>query len=301
MLRNHDFFRELLDTLYDGVYFTDRDRVIIYWNKGAERMSGYPAAEVLGRSCMNNILCHVDDTGKLLCLDRCPLAATMEDGEERQAEVYLHHRDGHRVPITVKAVPIRDVEQGIVGAVEIFSDNSTRYAMQQQIKEFREMAYVDPLTNLANRRYLETTLEAQLAEMARFGWKFGLLFFDIDHFKDVNDIHGHEVGDAVLTMVAKSMAGCSRPQDTVGRWGGEEFLAIIPRIDHETLLAAAERYRAIIEHSGLLMGEGRLRVTVSMGATRADTGDTVETLLKRADELMYQSKLAGRNRVTCDR
>lgn len=300
MWQNQDFFRDLLDNLYDGVYFTDRDRVITYWNKGAERMSGFSAAEVVGRSCMNNILCHVDNAGQLLCLERCPLMATMEDGGERQAEIFMHHRDGHRLPVLVKAVPIRDEQQEIVGAVEIFSDNSNRYAAQQQIKEFQELAFLDPLTALANRRFLEKTLVARLAEMDRYGWQCGVLFCDIDHFKEFNDTHGHEVGDAVLKMVAKSMAGCSRMYDSVGRWGGEEFVAVLANIGPEGLLTAAERYRAMIEQSGLVVADGLLRVTVSIGATRSSLGDTVATVLKRADELMYRSKVAGRNRVTGD-
>jgi diguanylate cyclase (GGDEF)-like protein/PAS domain S-box-containing protein len=300
MPHNQNFFRKLLDNLYDGVYFVDRERVITYWNRGAERISGFTSDKVKGLSCKDNILCHMDDRGHILCLEGCPLAATMEDGKERQAEVYMHHRDGHRVPVSVRAAPIYDKNGRISGAVEIFSDNTTRSADLQKIEELQQMVFLDLLTSLANRRFLYMTLQSRLEEMRRYGWVFGVLFFDVDHFKNVNDRFGHEIGDEVLKMVAKTLSSCSRVFDTVGRWGGEEFIAIIINISKDDIPGIAERYRQVIEHSGLSMEEGLLQVTVSIGATRSRPEDTVESLIKRADELMYKSNLAGRNCVNSD-
>ena len=113
---NEDFYRKILDNLFDGVYFVDRDRVITYWNKGAEKITGYDAGQVMGRSCRDNILNHVTANGVQLCLTNCPLASTMEDGKQREAEVYLHHADGHRLPVTVRASPIYDEQGNIIGA-----------------------------------------------------------------------------------------------------------------------------------------------------------------------------------------
>ncbi len=114
-----DFYKNIIDNLYDGVYFVDRDRMITYWNKGAERISGYSAGQVIGRRCRDNLLNHVTANGVELCHDHCPLAAVMEDGRPREAEVYLHHADGHRVPVMVRATALRDEGGNIVGAVEI--------------------------------------------------------------------------------------------------------------------------------------------------------------------------------------
>ena len=98
-----DFYKELVDNLYDGVYFVDRDRRITYWNEGAERITGYSAPQVIGRRCRDTLLNHVTANGVLLCQDHYPLAAVMENGKPREAEVYLHHADGHRVPVMVWA------------------------------------------------------------------------------------------------------------------------------------------------------------------------------------------------------
>ena len=116
MFDNPDFYKDLIDNLYDGVYFVDRDRRITYWNKGAERITGFNAERMLGHFCHDNLLNHVTENGVQLCFNGCPLHATMADGRSRQAEIYLHHSDGQRIPVLVRTVPIRDENGEITGA-----------------------------------------------------------------------------------------------------------------------------------------------------------------------------------------
>src|SRR5512142_1670458 len=123
MTEEKDFYKDIIDNLYDGVYFVDRDRVITYWNKGAERITGYKAAQVIGRACRDNVLNHVTADGTELCDAECPLAACMWDGKVREADVFLHHADGHRVPVLGRAAPLRDEAGNITGAVETFSSD----------------------------------------------------------------------------------------------------------------------------------------------------------------------------------
>jgi diguanylate cyclase (GGDEF)-like protein/PAS domain S-box-containing protein len=298
MRTDADFFRALLDSLDEGVYFVDRERCITYWNRGAERISGYSAADVVGSHCFDGLLDHVDDAGTHLCYAGCPLSATMHDGCTREAEIWLHHRHGHRVPVHVRAAPIRDADGAIVGAIEIFTDRSAKMATLQRFKALEKVAYLDALTGLANRALAEFTLAARLDELARHGWPFGVLFVDVDRFKEINDRHGHETGDAVLRTVASTLRSAARALDLVGRWGGDEFVAILPHTAGERLAAVAERYRALVHASPVAVGESRLTITVSIGATTAQRADSADSLLARADALMYASKLAGRNRVT---
>lgn len=114
----------LLDEVAEGVYFTDRQRRITFWNKAAERISGFSRTEVLGRRCLENILIHVDDRGRSMCMGLCPLANTLKDGQPRRAAIYLHHKNGHRVPVQVRIFPLRDEKQREIGAVELFTDAS---------------------------------------------------------------------------------------------------------------------------------------------------------------------------------
>lgn len=291
--------RDILDILFDGVYFVDRDRKITYWSKGAERITGYRSTEVLGRRCRDGVVMHVDGHGTAACDGTCPVARTIRDGDEREADLYLLHKDGHRVPVSVRVAPIRSPEGDIIGAVEVFSDISGRGAVRL-IRELRAMALLDPLTELGNRRYLEVQLGARMKELDRYGWPFGLLFVDIDLFKNINDTYGHDVGDRVLRMVGGTLRNSIRTFDFVGRWGGEEFLAIIVNVDADRLYSIADKLRSLVERSLFLEGGDEIRVTVSVGATLARPDDTAETVVRRADHLMYRSKRAGRNRVTIE-
>ena len=114
----------------------------------------------------------------------------------------------------------------------------------------------------------------------------------------MNDTYGHDAGDLVLKMVARTLAHNLKSSDFVGRWGGEEFLVLVTNVDEAQLLATAEKLRKLILHSSLETEQGMIQVTASFGATLATKGDTPETLTQRADKLMYHSKSTGRNRVS---
>ena len=299
MAQDEDFYKSIIDNMYDGVYFVDRERVITYWNKGAERITGYSAAQTLGRACRDNLLNHVTANGVQLCMTNCPLAAVMENGGEREAEVFLHHADGHRVPIVIRASPIRNGKGEIIGAVESFSNNASTVDTRSKLRALRREVTTDPLTGIGNRKLLEGRLAAAIAEYQNSSGAAGLLFMDVDHFKLVNDTFGHSTGDMVLRMVTQTLRLALRATDTVGRWGGEEFIAILYEIqDQGALKAAAEKVRTLVECSRLDLNEKRLAVTISIGGTMLQPGDTPELLVRRADTLMYRSKQAGRNYVT---
>jgi len=294
-----DFYATLLDNLYDGVYFVDRERRITLWNKAAERITGFTRAEVLGKRCADNLLRHVDERGNSLCEGACPLSHTLGDGQQRSTSVFLHHKNGHRVPVAIGVAPITGKQQNIIGAVEIFRDNSATVAALEHLKELEDLAYLDTLTKIANRTYLENFIVSKFNEFRRLGWSFGVIFVDVDRFKLVNDTHGHQTGDVVLKMVAQTLLKNCRSFDLVGRWGGEEFICIISKLKGaDQLMATAERLRVLVESAWVSLPDSSLHVTISLGATLARLQDTPETLIHRADGLMYRSKTEGRNRFT---
>lgn len=295
---NSDSYARIIENLHDGLYFVDTNRIITYWNKAAERISGFTAAEVVGKSCADKILTHVDSEGKCLCTGLCPLAATIADGVDREAEMYMHHKDGHRVPVLVRVSLLKDPAGKVIGGIELFSDISNIHANTLRVIELEKLALLDNLTQLANRNYLEKELQARFQEKKRLKIPFGILFLDIDYFKKVNDTYGHDVGDEVLRFVAQTFVANSRPFDLYGRWGGEEFIGIIRNIKDEDLRQLGERLRILIENSFIVHNDQKLHVTVSLGATSIKDGDSIETLIKRADTLLYESKRLGRNRLS---
>ena len=292
------FYQDLLDQMSDGVYFVTADRRITYWNGGAERITGYSAQEVLGHSCAEGILRHVNGAGRQLCLQGCPLLAVMEDGKPRRARVYLHHKDGQRVPVTVRGQALRDPDGEIVGSVEVFSNREVNpYAGKRQNRKDDSL---DSVTGLATRRFGEMHLNTLMQAVSEQATTFGVLYIDADHFKDINDTFGHNTGDAVLRMVSQSLVNGLRRGDIPVRWGGEEFLALLPGSDEAGLAATAERVRMLVENSWIQNGGTQVRVTVSVGATMAVPTETGDDLVDRADKFMYASKQGGRNRVTTD-
>ena len=202
------------------------------------------------------------------------------------------------MPVLVRTGPLKDRAGRVVGGVELFTDLSNILANNSRVRELEQLALLDTLTQLANRAYLQREIEARFEEMRRYGIPFGLLFMDIDFFKRFNDTYGHDVGDAVLKLVANTFTANSRAFDVYGRWGGEEFVGVIRSIDAEDLVVLGNRMRVLVNQSFLMHDEARLGVSISLGATVAKPDDTAESLIKRADQLLYRSKKEGRNRLT---
>ncbi len=293
-----DFYRGLLDNIGDGVYFVDRERRILYWNEGATRLTGYKAEELLGKCCQDDILCHVDHTGKRLCHDDCPLTATISDGVFHEANVFLRHKQGRRVPVSVRVQPLRAADGSIIGGIEIFSDNSAEIEARRKTEAMERLAFLDQLTQLPNRRFMEMSIQTALSEYAVHKDPFGVLMIDLDGFKTINDGFGHNCGDRALQEAAKTLTGSLRPTDIVGRWGGDEFLAIARNVSEDVLRELAERCVAIIAQTSIPgNAERRISLTISVGAALSCPGETAEGLIQRADQLMYRSKTGGRGRA----
>lgn len=295
-----DLLPVLLANTFDGVYRVDARRRIVAWNAAAEAISGYAAEEVIGRSCADNILRHVDAGGCEVCSSGCPLTATFVTGRGGEFRHYLHHKQGHRLPVQMRCVPLRDEGGAIVGAIEIFRSLAAEDVGLKEIERLREVTMTDHLTGVGNRRYGDIVL----ANLFENDWTnpsaIGVALIDIDNFKAINDAHGHPVGDRMLKLVAKTLRATLRPRDLLSRWGGEEFLAALPAITAGSLEAVLERMRALVASAWIDIGDQRLRATVSIGAVLASAGEPLETVLGRADALLYRAKEEGRNRVFID-
>lgn len=303
MIAQAAFSKDVLDNLFEGVYFVNRERVICYWSESTARLTGYDAAEVVGRTCCENIVIYVDKWGHSLCeAGPCPAQLSMDDGEIRQVQVSYRHREGHMVPAFARFLPVRGQSGEICGVAEAFQDISPIEEERERARALEKLALMDPVTRIANRTGATARLEGKLNEFKRYGWPFGVLFCDVDHFKIVNDTYGHETGDKVLRAVARTVSGNLRSSDFVCRWGGDEFLVVLQNVNGENLARIADKVRRLMEQCRIAVGSGvelrSVAVTCSIGATLAMRDDTMETLLNRVDGLMYQSKKDGANRVT---
>lgn len=298
-MKPENLYLEIVNNLYDGVYFVDESRHITFWNTAAERITGYKKEEILGKTCQSNLLNHIDKEGRPLCILGCPLYATIIDGKQRKDEVFLRHKEGHRIPIIVNIFPITE-DGKIIGAIEIFTPSSPIVYQDNLIEKLSNMAMNDRLTGIANRIKMESYLDYRLHELKRFQSKFCIVFLDIDNFGAFNNKYGHDMGDNILKSVTRSITRSTRESDLFCRWGGEEFVGAYEiKNDYDATLIA-EKTRVLIAGSQVMHDGENLSVTASVGVTVAREDDTVESLIKRADDLMYQSKKKGKNCVSSD-
>ena len=288
---------KLLGELYEPAYMVDEDRRIIYWNKQAEIVTGYKAEEIIGRFCYDNILRHVSATGKRLCHDGCPLLDSIKTKKVNESQVFLHHKRGFRVPVTVKTIPFYDEVEKKYKAVEVFTDFRDERTLYLENKELQEKVITDPLTGIYNRDFIDYQIDTCIHEFNAFNISFGVLFIDIDHFKKVNDTFGHDIGDKVLVAVTQTIKVNIRMEDFVGRYGGEEFIVILRNINKENLFNTAEKLRMLIEGLDIETKRGKLGVTVSIGCSHYGETLSKEEIIKQADQKMYNAKESGRNKV----
>jgi diguanylate cyclase len=165
------------------------------------------------------------------------------------------------------------------------------------------MGMRDPLTALSNRRYFDTSLERELADAQARGAPLSLVMGDIDNFKKINDLFGHQIGDEILKMFARVLTDNVHSRDTVARYGGEEFAIILPETRLESAKQLTERMRSQVEGMELAVSESGQeigKVTASFGVAELGPADDADALIQRADAKLYEAKCAGRNRVAAD-
>jgi diguanylate cyclase (GGDEF)-like protein len=181
----------------------------------------------------------------------------------------------------------------------------TRYRLEEQARELdrtREEARTDTLSGTANRKSFDEALQFLVASFNREGTPFALVLADVDHFKWINDTHGHPAGDRVVEGVGEFLNECIREGDIAARYGGDEFTLLLPHVDREAAARIADRIRVGVERRNFDIGVRgeRVSVTFSMGLAAVRQGDTFESVLQRADKALYRSKQSGRNQLTTD-
>jgi len=290
-------FLRLADNFFDGVVQIDADGLIVLWNKGAERITGYAARHLIGRP-YNKPAIHLSEKGEELRDHNAPLLSTIKDGRQRESLLSIRHREGYDIQVLARTTPVKDDTGRIIGGIEIFTDNRPIIAAFQSTQRTEDTMLFDPLTRIGNRAHIESKIRYALGDYQHKMSRFGILFMDIDHFKEFNDTYGHLAGDKILRIAAQSLRHNLRLTDSCGRWGGEEFIALVLDVDAEGLQKVSEKIRTVIAQTKVPEDSTELSITVSIGSTLARPADTLQTLIERADRLMYKSKQGGRNRVT---
>ncbi len=292
------FFNILLNQVRDGIYCLDKDRRVVFWGKGAELATGFDQAEVMGKQCPEDLTLLVDHEDKPIDPDKCPIVAALSDGTIRSAEVFLRHKDGYRLSISLRVIPIFLDDGEIIGATEVFTDMSPKVTIPMNVSDLEHQGLVDTETGIPGRKFLDMHLAARLDEYQRFGLPFGVAYIDVDNYGKILERYGRVNAAKVLRMIARTIHKNIRYFDAVGRWDTEEFLVLFLNIDETRLDIVANKLRLLIAESYISVEKGTLGATVSIGVCLIQRYDSVEGLIKRAEQLMMHSKWRGRNKVS---
>ena len=294
---------DYLEYVSDGVYLVDKERRISYWNRAAEKITGFRATEVRGQCCADNILTHVDDKGTQLCREDCPLAQTLKDGRDREALVFLRHKLGHRVPVLIAVRPVRDHSGKVIAAMETFHESPDAAAMRNALDRLKNWGCVDAVSGLLSRRVLDARLQDRFLEMQQLGWPFGVLLVEVDNLGKVQKRLGEQAVAKALRLAGQSIQNALRSHDMVVRWDAAQFLAIVVNVTAEELTTIAQHMRALVKSSYIYVDvdDEPLRVTVSIGAAISDDGIEEDALRKRAQQAVAQSQQAGGDQVNLNR
>ncbi|MBI5069126.1 MAG: diguanylate cyclase [Deltaproteobacteria bacterium] len=272
-----------------SIMVTDTAGRITFVNAAFTRTTGYSSAEVLGE---NPRILKSGETPREVYRD---LWAALAAGRAWRGELRNRKKSGESYWEEASISPVADARGRISHYLAVKDDITARKAAEEEVAR---LATTDPLTGVANRRRFLELLGMELDRARRFGDRAALLMLDVDHFKSVNDTHGHAAGDAVLQHLADLSRRSLRRIDLFGRLGGEEFAILLPGTDGAGARLLAERFRHAVADAPAQTGRGAIAVTVSIGIAELDPGDPdPDGVLARADAALYRAKQAGRNRV----
>ncbi len=289
--RSEERHRLLAQNAWDVVWTMALDGSITYVSPAVERVRGFTAEEAMNQP-LDEI--HPPETAAKVGAYFAGLFAAIAAGEappSYRGEHEYYRRDGSIMIGELQVIPHVDADGNVIEILGVTRDVSER---KQFETELTAMAATDPVTGLWNRRHSADLLAADLEQAQRAGQPMTLLMIDIDHFKGINDTHGHQTGDRVLIEVARRLRDNLRGTDIVGRWGGEEFVVLLRYCGLSDALGTAEKLRRQIAEARF---ERLCTVTVSIGATQLLAEDDLNSWLGRADTALYEAKRAGRNTV----
>ena len=293
-----ELFRSILDGLHTGVYVVDPAGKVLFWNDGAERITGYLRQNMMGRAVENNLLVQIDAQEEELAGDLSPIALALRDGRHVNTRASLRHKEGHRVLVQIHTFPLRDQHGAISAAVESFEESVAISEWNRRQDKLATYGCIDATSGVLNHAMVQSHLREALGTFAEHPIPFSVLCIEIDHLADIQARDGPAAIASILRVVGQSLENSLRPTDFLGRWQDNQFLAILMECSLAELPFVAERLRRMVAASKVQWWGDPLNVSVSMGGAAASEGDTVETLSLRAEEALRASVTQGGACVT---
>jgi diguanylate cyclase (GGDEF)-like protein/PAS domain S-box-containing protein len=298
LYRSESFLNTIFDSFHDPFSIVDRDYKLVRFNDAYLCAKNRRAKELFGKKCYEVL--H-NRTG--VC-DECVVERTFLSKDPCAKEKLITLQDGSEAWVEIYTYPIYDQNGDVSHVVEYARDITDRKKVEEErkqlIKSLNHLSTTDSLTGLFNRRALNDMLMHEIDRASRYDADLSLILCDIDRFKVINDTHGHAAGDRALQKVAETLKGALRRTDILGRYGGDEFMVILPETGLEGAKSLAEKIRIAVEGLELeFSGDWRVRLSVSLGVVNCCAPrENIDTLVTLVDTALYASKQAGRNTVS---
>ena len=290
------FETKLIDNMHDGVVFVDSQSRILLWNTGAERLTGVSGAAACSREFLPSLLAMEDSHRREVKDADCPVNRAIKSGVQWLGRVSIMGRQGRHVSVDLHAIPVRTSDGVLHGVTVLLHDVSSEASLEEKCQALHAQVAKDPLTQVANRAEFDRMLHVFVTAHQESNLPCSVIMSDIDHFKAINDTHGHQAGDEAIVMFASSLQSMCRSGDLVARYGGEEFAILCADCRNAAAASKAEAIRKRVADTRIPC-LGARALTASFGVTELQAGDTPETMLRRADRALLQAKDQGRNQV----
>lgn len=296
--RSETFLSTIFDSIHDPFCIVDRDFTLIKLNDAYSRVKNKLPGELIGHKCYEVLY------GRKSICDDCVIEKTFQLTDPCAKEKLLTGPEGSGAWIEIYTYPVLDRQNRVSHVIQYGRDITDRKKSEEEKKRLIDrlnyLSATDGLTGLFNRRALTDMLRHEIDRAQRYESDLSLILCDVDKFKSINDTYGHVAGDGVLRTVAESIKKCLRKADIIGRYGGDEFMVILPETSIEGAKSLAEKVRiAISEVEIETSGKKRMALSLSIGVAGCCTPvDDIDTLIKAADKGLYTSKHRGRNRVS---
>lgn len=283
-LSEPEICRNILESLPTGMCVIDMQKKIVFWSDGAERITGHLRHEVIGQSCVGESLLHCDQPGCEFCSEECPLARAIKTAHAAEATGFLHHKAGHEIPVSIRAVPIHNEHGSIIGAVETFENLQPTPSTNARDAARQVPDFTDAVTGVASRAMMLSHLRETMVRFTKVQVPFAVLFFRVGGLTHFRASLGAEAASSLLRVVARTLENNLWTTDFVGRWSDDQFLVILSGCREQSLGLVRERVRRSLAGEGIEWWGERRSLPVSIGEASVQPEESVELLLGRAQK-----------------
>lgn len=282
-----DIYREILDSLQIGVSVLDLQKKIVFWSDGAAAITGYERIDVLGHLCTDSVLQHCNQECCEMCAEKCPISSALHGGKPLETISFIHHKTGHRTPVHIWTTPLRDKNGSIIGMILTFEGEVSLNGPHPSDQKMKERGWLDLLTGLPNQPMMQSHLRETLGTFADLHIPFAVVVAEFHELSGFRARYGQEASTSMLKVLARTLRNSVWPTDFVGRWNESQFLVILCGCGEDALQAVVGRMHRMMSNASIEWWGEELALKVSIAYADAVDGDTVESLMQRAQHNLH--------------